>query len=464
MPKDTEDDNFKKTPYGWIGAVIVVAILFFSIGYFVHQPPQQKTTTVTLYEALAPQEVAYFENTIIPAYEQTHPNVIIELANLASPNDVASEVTALEKSGNVGNTLVGLDNLVVGNLIYSSQGNLLMNLTNVSSTMLPNTLIPSAVNMTNYEKNVFGGVYFLPFRSNLPLTWYNKTALSKAGISTPPATDAQLLADAKKLNSTLGAGQIMVQGAGLTGGHSGASTGTELYQWMVQYGGNPFVFNDTGDVQAWQFLYNLSQYFNPSYKGGYWGSYSGLATGQYSFLDYQWPYIYNTLQNSTYKMTNSTLGVYGGPSGPANNNHLLGGDVLAIPKGATNTPYLQQFANYLLSAQVQKETLVNLSWVAVNSQAYQNLPASYSVVGQALQKAISGGIFLRNPTPWITNWNTYASQAWADIIVSGNVTSYTQIPGALNTYNQQMYNYLVSNYGQSVANQYEAGGYQPISV
>ncbi len=464
MVKDSEDDSFKKSPYGWVGAVVIVAILFFSIGYVVHTPAAKTTTTVTLYEALAPQEVAYFENTIIPAYEQSHPNVIIELANLASPNDVASEVTALEKSGNVGNTMVGLDNLVVGNLIYSSSGNLLMNLTNTSSTMLPNTLIPSAVNMTNYEKNVFGGIYFMPFRSNLPLTFYNKTAFSKAGISAPPTNDSQLLADAKLLNSTFGGNpQVMFQGAGLTGTHSGASTGTELYQWMVQYGGNPFVFNDTGDVHAWQFLYNLSKYFNPQYKGGYWGSYSGLANGQYSLLDYQWPYIYNTLENSTYKMTNKTLGVYGGPAGAVNDNHLLGGDVLAIPKGATNVPYLEQFANYLLSSQVQKETLVNLSWVAVNSQAYQNLPSSYSAVGAALQKAISGGIFLRNPTPWITNWNTMASQAWADIIVNHNVT-YSQIPATLNSYNSHMYTYLKQNYGASVANQYEAGGYQPISV
>lgn len=462
MADNSEDDNFKKKPYGWIGVVIVVAILFFSIGYFVHTP--SKTTTVTFYEALAPQEVAYFEQTIIPAYEQLHPNVVIELANLASPSNVASEVTALEKSGQVGNTMVGLDNLVVGNLIYSSQGNLLMNLTSITPNMLPNTLIPSAVNMTNYEKNVFGGIYFLPFRSNLPLVWYNKTAFSKAGISSPPANDAQLLQDAKLLNQTLGSNQVMFQGAGLTGTHSGASTGTELYQWMVQYGGNPFVFNDTGDIHAWEYLYNLSKYFNPQYKSGYWGSYSGLANGQYSYLDYQWPYIYNTLTNSTYQMSNQTLGVYGGPSGPVNGNHLLGGDVLVIPKGATNVPSLEQFANYLLSANVQKETLVNLSWVAVNSQAYNNLPGSYSVVGQALQKAISGGIFLRNPTPWITNWNTYASQAWQTLIVSGNITSYTQIPHALNTYNQQMYQYLVSNYGQSVANTYEAGGYQPISV
>lgn len=464
MVKDPEDDNFKKKPYGWIGAVIIVAILFFSLGYFVHTAPKQTTTTVTLYEALAPQEVAYFENTIIPAYEHTHPNVIIELANLASPNDVASEVTALEKSGHVGNTLVGLDNLVVGNLIYSSNGNLLMNLTSTSSTMLPNTLIPSAVNMTNYEKNVFGGIYFMPFRSNLPLTFYNKTAFAKAGISAPPANDSQLLADAKLLNSTFGGNpQVMFQGAGLTGTHSGASTGTELYQWMVQYGGNPFVFNDTGDVHAWQFLYNLSKYFNPQYKGGYWGSYAGLANGQYSLLDYQWPYVYNILVNNTYKMTNNTLGVYGGPAGPVNDNHLLGGDVLAIPKGATNVPYLEQFANYLLSSQVQKETLVNLSWVAVNSQAYQNLPASYSAVGAALQKAINGGIFLRNPTPWITNWNTMASQAWADIIVNHNVT-YNNIPAVLTSYNNHMYTYLVNNYGKSVANHYEAGGYKPISV
>ncbi len=476
MTENPEKEFMGKKPYGWIGAVVVVAIIFFSVGYIVHTPsastptttkkttPTTNTTaagknvTITFYESLAPSEEAYFQNVLVPAFEAKYTNITVAFANLPS-NGVPTEIQTLEKSGQIGATVAGLDNLAVGQVIYSNSGNLLMNLTNISGSMMPTTLIPAAVKMVNYEKTVFGGVYFFPFRANLPLTFYNKTAFAKAGITSAPTNDAQLMSDAKALKNAGFSGPIMVQGGGT---NHPSSTGTELYQWMVQYGGNPFVLNSTADLQAWDYLYNLSTYFSPDYQGGYWGSYAGLANGQYQILDYQWPYVYPLLTNQTFQMSNSTLGVYGGPAGPVNGNHLLGGDVLVIPKGATHVGALELLIKYLLSPTAQKGTLLNLSWVAVNSQAYSNLPKNFSAVGNALESAINGGIFLRNPTPWITQWNTYAAQAWDKIIGSGATLS--QIPGILSTYNHDMYTFLVANYGQSVANTYESGGYGPISV
>lgn len=459
------EEEIKKRPYTWITALVVVALVFFAGGYFAHTPPPSAATTskvtVTFYESLAPSESSYFQSVLMPQFESAYPNITVQFVNLPSGQPPA-EIQTLVSSHDVGASLVGLDNLAVGEVIYTSGGADIMNLAPYINSIMPSGLIPSAVKMVNYEQNVFHATYFVPFRSNIPLVWYNKTAFSAAGITTPPATDAQLLADAGAIYNKTGVEPVMFQGSGLTGGHTGASTGTELYQWMVQYGGNPFVFNSSSDVRAWQYLYNLSAYFNPDYTNGYWGNYAGLAKGTYSILDYQWPYIDGLLTNSTYKMTNATLGVYPGPSGAVNGNHLLGGDVLVVPKGATHLPQIVDLANFLLGAQAQRETLLNLSWVAVNSAAYQNLPASYSAVGSALQSAISTGVFLRNPTPWITYWNVLASKAWAQIIV--NHASFSQISSILSSYNSQMYSYLQNNYNSTVAGTYESGGYQPISV
>ncbi|MCL4316826.1 MAG: ABC transporter substrate-binding protein [Candidatus Thermoplasmatota archaeon] len=461
------DEEIKRKPYAWIAVLIVVALVFFGIGYAVHTQPSKTTTatpskvTVTFYESLATSESNFFQTVLIPQFEHEYPNITVDFVNLPS-GQPPSEIQTLVQSNDVGTSLVGLDNLAVGEVIYSQGGPEIMNMGSIINNMLPSGLIPSALHMIQYEQNVFHATYFIPFRSNIPLVFYNKTALSSAGITAPPTTNSQLISDASAIYNKTGVKPVMFQGAGLTGGHTGASTATELYQWMVQYGGNPFVFNDTGDINAWDFLYNLSAYFNPQFTSGYWGSYSGLASGTYSVLDYQWPYVYGLLTNSTYKMTNSTLGVYPGTAGPVNGNHLLGGDVLVIPKGATNLPAIETLAKFLLSAQAQKETLLNLSWVAVNSAAYQNLPADFSQVGNALQQAISQGVFLRNPTPWITIWNAYASKAFYQIIV--NHASFSQIPSILGSYNQEMYSYLQTNYNSTVASTYESGGYQPISV
>lgn len=418
------------------------------------------SVTIQFYEALAPSEAAYFTNTLIPQFEAENPGIKAHLDNLASATDVANAVEASVQGGDPGTTLVGIDNLVVGELINA---NATMDLSAVVSAMEPQGLISSATKMVNYESQVYNAIYFLPFRSNVPLVFYNKLAFTNAGIASPPATTTQLASDAKTLSSAGYTGPIMFQG------HGGASTPTEVYQWMVQFGGNPFMFNDSGDVQAFQYLYNLSSYFNPNYVHGDWGRPTcgcvfGIAQSppQYTMLDYQWPYVYNELTNSTIGMNSTTLGVYPGPSGPANGNHLLGGDVLVVPKGATNLAAIEAFAKFLLSAQAQQETLVHLSWVAVNSAAYQNLPANYTAVGTALQQAISQGVFLRNPSPWITQWNTYLDDAWTKIVV--NHASYSQIQSILSSENQQLYGYLTQNYKGNVAQLYEQNYYKPISV
>lgn len=431
---------------------IVVVIVAVGGGATLYYKSATNKVTVNFYESLAPSEASFVNNVLIPQFESQNPNIAVKLINLPT-GQIPTEVEALVKGNNAGTSLVGVDNLVVGELMY---GNDLMNLTPSISTMEPAGLISSATNMINYEKQVFGAIYFIPFRSNVPLVFYNKQALLSAGITSPPATYTELLADAAKLNSSNYPGSIMFQG------HGGASTATELYQWMVQFGGNPFLLNDTGDVQAFQYLSSLSPYFSSNYIHGYWGSYVGLAKGTYQVLDYQWPYVFGLLTNSTLGMTSNTLGVYAGPAGPANGNHLLGGDVLVIPKGATNLPQIQAFAKFLLGSQAQRETLLNLAWVAVNSQAYSNLPSNFSAVGTALQQAITSGVFLRNPTPWISEWNSIADSAWTQIVV--NHASPSQIQGILNSMNQRMYNYLLTNYGGTVANQYEQNVFKPISV
>ena len=462
--KAMENEVRPKRPWGWVVLVVVVAVIGFTGGYIAHAPTSKTSTTVNLqfYESVAASEAKYINNTLIPQFEAEYPGIHVTFVNVGS-GDVSKDILALEKSGKVGSIVAGQDNLEIGQLIYSSSGNVLMNLTTMAPALMPPNLIPAAQNLVLYEKHVFGGVYFFPFRGNVPLVFYNKTILAKAGISAPPANDTQLLKDAMALhNKSLP--EIMIQGGSTFGVRTGSSTATELYQLMVQYGGNPLYINDSGDLHAMQFLKNLSSYFVPAYKTGYWGSYHGLAVGNYSILDYQWPYIYNTLTSTPYNMTNSTLGFYPGPAGPVNGNHLLGGDVLFIPKGATNLPSDEAFISFLLGEQAQKETLLNLSWVAINAGAYQNLPAKYSAIDAALGAAIDQGVFLRNPTPWITEWQTILDQdVFNPLIVNGG--SFSSIASDLSNAHTAMYKYILANYGSANATLYQdPNNYGPISV
>jgi len=438
--------------------IIIVVGAVAGAGTYYLYISSNRPTTVFFYEALAPNEADFVQHQLIPEFESNNPGTTVIFVNLSGPSDVANVVEALVKGNNVGNSLVGIDNLVVGEVIYA---NAVTDLTSTLSNIEPSSLITSAQKMIAYEQQVYGGAtYFIPFHSNIPLVFYQKAALTAAGISTPPSNTAELLNDARTLQTWCNnCGPIMFQGGGSD------STATELYQWMVQFGGNPFLLNDTNDVKTFQYLSQLSPYFNPGYTQGYWGTYTGLAQapyGQYQILDYQWPYVYNLLTNATFHMNDSNLGVYPGPSGPANSNHLLGGDVLVIPKGATNLPAIEAFARFLLGSQAQTEMLQKLSWVAINSDAYANLPQNITAIGNALLSAIQQGIFLRNPAPWITQWNGYADDAWTKIIVNNAQPS--QIKSILDSENQQLYQFLVAQYGATTAQQYEQNVFKPISV
>ncbi|BBG23027.1 Trehalose/maltose-binding protein MalE [Sulfuracidifex tepidarius] len=430
--------------------ILVLGILVVAAGvgyYYYSSHSSSKKVVINYYDDLAPSEAKVFDNYIIPQFEKEYPNITVDL-HVESAGKMVGTIKALVEGGDVGSTVIAEDNMIIGELIYAND---LMNLQPYMSSLPTSDLIPSMTHLMNYEQSVYHSVYFIPFRGNIPLVWYNESVMKEAGITSPPSNWSQLMTDAKLIYQKTGVGPIMFQG------HGGASTSTELYQWMVQAGGNPFVFNDSGDVKAFTYLDQLSTYFNPDYIHGYWGNYKGLADGKYYILDYQWPYIYSTMKSEGINV--SGIGFYPGPTGPVNNDHLVGGDVLAIPKGATHIHSLLLFIKFLLSYNVQRDIIMILGEPAVNSQAYNNLPSNISSLFKAEESAFQTAFF-REPVPWISEWNNIADSAFVKIVEDHAPAS--QIPSILSSANQEMYTYLLTNYNSTVAQEYEQGYFAPL--
>lgn len=70
-----------------------------------------------------------------------------------------------------------------------------------------------------------------------------------------------------------------------------------------------------------------------------------------------------------------TIGVYAGPAGLNNTEHLIGGDVFAIPKGATNLNAIDTVITFFLSTQAQEE-LYKLGWPPIDTEAYAAHPVN----------------------------------------------------------------------------------------
>ena len=84
----------------------------------------------------------------------------------------------------------------------------------------------------------------------------------------------------------------------------------------------------------------------------------------------------------------------------------------------------------------------------------------------AESQAIQTGIFLRNPTPWITEWQTVLdTKAFNPLIVDHQGNTVANITAALSNVHSTMYTYIRENYGQANATLYNnPANYAPISV
>ncbi len=348
------------------------------------------SVTVTYYTSMSAADSSYIHG-VINSFEGTYTNIHVT-TSFVTATSIVSAVQAEQSSGHYTNIVMTIDNLDIGTLFYEGY---LANITSSASSITADAgVLSSITQLNNYETHVFGGIYFLTQLVNIPLVWMDWTAMTGAGITTAPTTYTQLFNDAKTLYDKYGVGEVNFQG------HGGASTATELYQWMVQFGGNPMVFNSTGDIHAMEYLYNLSAYLSPDYTTSYWATYTGLASNSYTMMYYQWPGSVN-LTALSMKQYNST------------------------------------------------DTALNASL-----------------------SAIKGGVFLRDPVVWIDQWQIYMDSAWTDIVVDHSTTSYSSIPSILSSENTAMYNYLYNTtssshpglYGPTVAQEYESGYFQPVSV
>ena len=103
---------------------------------------------------------------------------------------------------------------------------------------------------------------------------------------------------------------------------------------------------------------------------------------------------------------------------------------------------------------------VDLKTVGMNTT---QISGNNSVLNVSI-KALSEGVFIRDPVPWIAEWQIIMDNVWTKLIVDGHSQNYTTISSALNSANSDMFNYLVANYNLTVAHDYENGMYKPIIV
>jgi trehalose transport system substrate-binding protein len=104
---------------------------------------------------------------------------------------------------------------------------------------------------------------------------------------------------------------------------------------------------------------------------------------------------------------------------------------------------------------------VDLKTVGMNTT---QISGNNSVLNVSI-KALSEGVFIRDPVPWIAQWQIIMDNVWTKLIVDGHSQNYTTISNALNSANSQMSSYLLTTYNnETLVHDYENGMYKPIIV
>jgi multiple sugar transport system substrate-binding protein len=308
----------------------------------------RKTTTITFWDAYSSDgpEVKRLEKVIIPAFEKSHPGIVVK--DVTIPYDSLHQKLVTAVAGGQLPDLVRSDIIWVPELanlgVLAPLDKELPDFKSLSSKVFPGPLA------TNFWK---GHYYGLPLDTNTRIWVSDPKTLSSLGFSSPPKTFAQLqsMAAAAKAKGTY------LYAEGGTGGWN-------ILPWIWSAGGSltnstytkaSGFLNSPKSVAGVQMLVNLYKAGQmPSIvvdPNGGLGTYDGINQGKYaSMLDGPWSFA---IFSSAYKETQLAGSLV--PAGPGGSVSVVGGEDIVLTKASKSKAAAEQFMRFMLQPWAQTQ-------------------------------------------------------------------------------------------------------------
>lgn len=260
---------------------------------------------------------------------------------------------------------------------------------------LSDVKVPDGV-LESMRPERFGGKqYFLPFRPNVQVTYANRARFRQSGVA-PPTTVEELRAVARRLKA-VGGGSARVT-LSLA---QGAPAAVTIAEWIVSFGGNPLLLNDEGAVRAFEFLQEL-------WKEGLLAKESLLAQydtqvdylqGETAWLASNWPFTSGIFADQGLL---ERFQVYAGWRGPSRAAHVIGGDVLGVPKGVTGPrkDAALALARFLMSREAQQFLVERNAWPSIRADTYGSVSEEQRETFEAVNRALRDGWYRPNVPYW----------------------------------------------------------------
>ncbi len=371
---------------------LLSTFLFSSIGC---APSKPKLRVVM---GLGEAEWKVMREEIFPPFEEANKIKIEEIQMEAGdlPQVLEAQVTA----NKVKIDLFAQDNM---QLAYLANKELIEDLS-IYEKDIPETVIPALVEACKFREKL----YFMPYRPNVQITYYNRDKFRKYKLE-PPRNWDELFEVAKVFKQSEKVGKILLKAYG------GAPTATQLYEWIVSAGGNPLSINDEGCVNTFAYLQNLWPYCSPDSIRAKFDTSNEYLARDSAYLMQNWPFGVRIIIEDYKKEGIST---YHGFSGPSREAHVVGGEVLGIPKGAPNKELALQFIKYLQSKKVQEKLVSKLGWPSIRSDAYGTVPDWMKPHFESVNEALKYGVFRKNVSYW-NDFVKYINEAFTEIVMQG---------------------------------------------
>lgn len=245
-----------------------------------------------------------------------------------------------------------------------------------------------------------GERYFVPFRPNVQITYYNADKFAQYGLK-PPRTWPQLLEVARTFHAKEGIGRVLFKGAG------GAPTTTQLYEWIVAGGGDPFDFSHPETVKTFRFLADLRPYLSPESRRAKWDTTNDALAQDVAYLAQNWPFGVPLLVRDYGK---TAIRTYQGWAGPAREAHVIGGDVLGIPVGAPHRELAVALMRHLQSRETQSHLVSRLGWPSLRTDVKGQVEAWMQPHVEAVNNALQHGVFRAHVSDW-ADYDRIANEA-----------------------------------------------------
>ena len=147
------------------------------------------------------------------------------------------------------------------------------------------------------------------------------------------------------------------------------------------------------------------------------------------YLARNWPFGVHLIVQEAGK---TQIKAYHGWRGPVREAHVLGGEVIGIPKGAPQRELALEFMRYLMSKPVQETLVSALGWPSFRTDAYGTIEPWQALYFAAAQEALAHTL----PRPHIPNWTDVdraLTGAFREIVYQGQ-----PVQATLDRYHRQL--------------------------